>query len=482
MRSLHRSRFVRLLPTIAVGLVLLLALVAPSRKPATSSTSTGMPAIESLADCGLIQVPSITGYSGMQLNGGLAQPLGAEGNYEACSLTVSPNYEAHLRLDVLAWDANALAPDPTTVALRSLTFDISSNASWESKIGTGFGSTIVTQAVPGVADPPRSTTALELHLSYGGASVGSDMNSPSSGPTALAVSPDGSYQPLPGAHPMLSHFVCGGDASTQALRVIQCVMTADELNPGSGIELAQKFRVPVAATLQTVELAVGPLPYNIYTDQGTMFILDAEGQSEPPVNFNTGLFASHFYAPVGGRAAWVAPFQITDTPTLVPNHDYWLIVDTGLRYAVYMKDLTGTESPYFTTGIGPMFSRSATGHPFNYVPGRALDFRIIGTPANTVGISPHPPSLRALTLNVAPNPARGNVNVTWSSAVAGVRFEVLDERGRRVSLGDWQRAAEGRWTWSARNDRGQSVPAGVYFVHAVDGLGVHVTQRVVVLR
>jgi hypothetical protein len=476
-----RRRLARLLPTIAVGLLLLVTVASSSRTSATSAAGAAPEIQSSFGDCSLISEPVITGFETLQGGGALVQPLGTAGNLQACSLTVVPNVYVYGRLDVLLWDPTALAPDPTTVALRSLAYSISTTATWESKLGIGFGNTIVTQAVPGVADPPRSTTALELRAYFGNGTVGADPNSASSSPSALSVGPSGTYQPLPGSHPVLSHFVCGGDAGAQDLRLIQCVMTANTLNPGSGVVLAQKFRVPVAAALQTVEIAVAPADF-VYGDYGQILVLDAEGQSEPPVDLSGQLFSAQFVAPLNSRAAWIVPFGGSSTPALVPNHDYWLIVDTGLRFMVYMKTLTGTESPYFTTGIGPMFSRSASAHPFNPIPGYALDFRIIGTPTGTVSVGTPAPLRRALALSVAPNPARGNVNVTWSSAVAGVRFEVLDERGRRVSLGDWQTAAEGRWTWSALNNRGQPVPAGVYFLRAVDGLGVRAMQRVVVLR
>jgi len=475
----RRSRWLNLLPTVAIGL-LVLASLASSRTPPNSAAVPEPQFESSFGDCSLINEPVITGFESLQMNGALVQPLGTEGSLQACSLTVVPSPYVYGRLDVLVWDPTALAPDPTTVALRSLSYSISASATWESKLGIGLDGTIVTEAVPGVADPARSTVALELRAYFGEASVGADPNSASPSPAALSVAPGGAYQSLPGTHPVLSHFVCGGDASAQELRIIQCVMTTNSLNPGSGLELAQRFRVPAAATIQSVELAVAPATY-IYEDQGTILILDAQGQDTPPIEHDSPLFVAHYYAPSNGRAAWINPFGATSAPTLVPNHDYWLVADTGLRFMLYMRNLTGTESPYFTSNIGPMFSRSTSG-PFSLIPGRALDFRLIGTTVAPVSVGSPAPAREGLRLSVAPNPARGNVNVEWSTAVAGVRFEVLDERGRRVSLGDWQTAAAGRWSWGARNDRGASVPPGVYFVRAVDGSGMWAMRRIVLIR
>jgi len=482
MYRARKTRLLGLLPTVAVGFVLLVALVSPSRKPATSAAAPGLPTIESLADCALINEPAIASFENLQIGAGLTQPLGTVANFQACSLTVVPTPYMGGRLDVLIWDPATLAPDPSTVALRSLGFSISASETWESKLGMGLGGTVVMQAVPGVADPPRSTAALELRGAAGTGSVGWDPNTSSTSPAALSVDPGGVYQVLPGAHPVLSHFVCGGDAATQQLRLIQCVMSTNTLNPGSGVTLAQKFRVPRAATLQSVEIALAPVAFNSYPDRGTILILDAAGQSEPPAEFSSPLYQANYYAPDNGRAAWMYPFNAFYTPTLVPDHDYWLIVDTGLRFSVYMKDLTGTESPYFTSNIGPMFSRSASYGAFTLIPSYVLDFRLVGTPTTTVSVGSLAPSRAVLNLTIAPNPARANVSVTWSGAVAGVRFEVLDERGRRVSLGDWQTAAAGRWTWGVRNDRGAAVPPGVYFVRAVDGSGMRAMRRIVLIR
>lgn len=85
---------------------------------------------------------------------------------------------------------------------------------------------------------------------------------------------------------------------------------------------------------------------------------------------------------------------------------------------------------------------------------------------------------------VGPNPFDAGTSFRWSlPAAAHVRVDVYDLRGRRVaSLLDEERpAGEGSVLWDARDDRGSSVPAGVYFVR-VDVPGGSFSRRVVRLR
>src|SRR5262249_45862975 len=152
-----------------------------------------------------------------------------------------------------------------------------------------------------------------------------------------------------------------------------------------------------------------------------ILVLDAEGQDEPPTEFSSLLYQSNFYAPLGGLAAWVPDGGSAYRPTLIPNHDYWLVVNPGVRFNVYTRAVTGSESPYFKNGIGPLFSRFTGGQPFLLEGESALSFRMIGTTVAPVGVGPPAPSPSGLRLAVAPNPARGNVSVSWSSAIGSVR-------------------------------------------------------------
>ena len=90
-----------------------------------------------------------------------------------------------------------------------------------------------------------------------------------------------------------------------------------------------------------------------------------------------------------------------------------------------------------------------------------------------------------LALAVSPHPARGPVSValTLPQTEAEVMVDVLDATGRRVAELHRGGAAAGplRLTWSRTDQRGEAVPAGLYFVRALVG-SAQLGQRLVVLR
>ena len=61
------------------------------------------------------------------------------------------------------------------------------------------------------------------------------------------------------------------------------------------------------------------------------------------------------------------------------------------------------ELPYFDDGVGPFFQRASAASAAVPAADRALNFRIIGVPTGTVGVSPERP--RALALHTVPPPA-----------------------------------------------------------------------------
>ena len=103
-------------------------------------------------------------------------------------------------------------------------------------------------------------------------------------------------------------------------------------------------------------------------------------------------------------------------------------------------------------------------------------------PLGVLDVPTTPPARGDLQLRVAPNPSRGSSFVTWSGATGPLRFDVLDERGRRVAEGRGEASAEGRWLWRGTHDDGRPLPAGVYFVRARDDAGHAATERVVLVK
>jgi hypothetical protein len=98
-----------------------------------------------------------------------------------------------------------------------------------------------------------------------------------------------------------------------------------------------------------------------------------------------------------------------------------------------------------------------------------------------------PPATRnGLGLLAAPNPFRGNLEIRYRlPGTHASALEILDAGGRRVRLlevGDAPIAAWRSVDWDGRDDRGQAVSGGVYFVRLRTGAGTKVTTVVRISR
>ncbi|MEO5618225.1 MAG: hypothetical protein ABIS67_10670 [Candidatus Eisenbacteria bacterium] len=416
---------------------------------------------------------------------GITQPLGAAGNFATCILPTDVVPYSGLDLNVVYWDPGTLAPSAGTMALRSRSFAPTSVAYNLSR--HDLFPPVITQVLASVAEPPPQQLAVEFRIpSHSSMPRTATLveNDNSSLPSALRILPDGTRAALPGLHPVFFHEVCGGDATLQALRVVQCVMATDATLDPSAYEYAQKFRVPVAASVRWIELAFASNWPAGQLDWGRIRIVDAAGQATPPSTFGTAIADANvsvrIFDPIVG--AWDSHLDLPTFPVLQPDHDYWLVVNTVGDYELFYKTLTGAESPYFTTAIGGLYRRDMQGGGTTLMPGRTLSFRIIGTPTITVDHSTNTPAGTTLVLEVAPNPARGAATIAWAGSGEDVRIEVLDPRGRRVASRAVVSGASGRWTWNGAGDDGRAVPAGLYFVRARDSAGRSATTRVSLVR
>lgn len=93
-------------------------------------------------------------------------------------------------------------------------------------------------------------------------------------------------------------------------------------------------------------------------------------------------------------------------------------------------------------------------------------------------------SFNGSQLAVAPNPSRGETDLVFSlDASAGVSAWILDATGRIVRrlLDENRPAGEHRITWDGRDDRGEELPAGVYFSRVRAG-AVTVAGRIVLTK
>jgi flagellar hook assembly protein FlgD len=90
-----------------------------------------------------------------------------------------------------------------------------------------------------------------------------------------------------------------------------------------------------------------------------------------------------------------------------------------------------------------------------------------------------------LRLTVTPNPARQRVAIGFDlPSPDRIAVDVLDVTGRRIrALGGGTALAAGRHglSWEGRDDMGQPVRSGLYFVR-VRGAGTEAVGRVILIR
>jgi len=486
-----------LLSTLAVASLLAVAALAPR----AVSRPTAVPCELMLEQSGGVQpfvIPQGTGVN---------QPFNVTGTVAACSLTVDRQNWGFASLRLVQWDPDLLLPDPATVALRSRGFDAS--ALMYGWIRADFYPPVVTRSLSNVAERPRTTLAIDWRADVNAQTARYDPNGPAEIPAAMQYpAGGGARSPIPGDHAVLSHAVCGGNDTLQSLQVIQSVITTTVTSDSTCFDLIQRFRVPVRSRLQWIEVAFGQSPRPVYFDP-VMAILDAEGQSEPPLDSIPKSLVEAPYALFVDQPFWASHFDFDHLITLEPNHDYWLLVRVEHRFVLFSRMLTGQESADFTANIGPSFRRTSGEGKWIPERGRALCFKLIGVPleghiqprgrlggrprgeatldprrpepsaATATGVAPGP---AALQLRVHPNPARGAAFVSWSGAAGAMHIEVLDAQGRRVAGNAGQAAIEGQWMWNGVRDDGRVMPAGLYFVRGTDGAGRIATDRVALIR
>jgi hypothetical protein len=464
----------RALPSLLV-IALLFAAAAGMR-----SRSNGAAAAEVL--CDPVVSATTDAYPIAEL-WGVTQPFDPTTNVQACSLRVYSNYNANT-VQIIAWDSQANAPDPSTVVLRYFSFDPSAMAINHLRLDLG-SRPIVTQRLGHLADPPRTRLAIDFSAPYpfGSAEyVYYDHAGPAAVPSAQEYPvASGARQPVAGPHPVLSYGVCAGDGASQALLLAQCVMTADAPLDTTWYELLQTFRVPATVTMQFAEFALDP-PYSApYPEvNGLLQVLDAAAGS-PGVSAPLGQATFvNSYLPV---PAWASHFDLDTRPTLVAGHPYELLLRGQHLYRFRARALTGAESSDFTDGIGTLYGRSGPQGAWTPIPGRALSMRIIGTPVGSVD-APQPPLAPGarLKLSLSPNPSRGPVFASWGGGSGRAIIDVLDARGRRVNGVTLPAAGRGDWLWNGTSADGRIAPPGLYFVRAHDDAGRSAVERVVVVR
>lgn len=431
------TRRTRVLPPLVV-ILLLFALAIAGRTSRASSRGTGpvldwtycTPSIQSGGSDSLSAIYSYTASTQSRF----IQPIAGQASLAHVSLDVhDPNRgESTGRLSVVLWDPVALVPDPTTVALRSISYGMSQLAGDGAQMA--LDPPVVLQSVAGVAEAPRANAAIDWLMTYNNwypyneQDLAWTSNGDPATPRAYRFS-TGTADPLPGANGVLGHALCASDAATQQMRVCQSVMRCDTVPPPTAANaLVQRFRVPQRTDVGWIELAFGSL--GATSAVGSVAILDAQGSATPPTDASTALVQADLGGVTAG--AWGTHFDFDRSTTLEAGHDYWLWVTTSAYYSVYLRRMTGGESGAFTSSIGELWRRTSAAGDWSPLVARVLAFRLIGTPNVVVGVEPHDPAAASLHLTAAPNPATTASTIRWGGARGSVRFEVFDPTGRRV--------------------------------------------------
>lgn len=462
-------RMARVLPALLVSglfILLLSSWVVPKQSPQIMAGWKG--------PCAVYPTSGLD-YAAINFPHSVVQPVPFIGNVYACSLTIQRVYSSGY-LYVVQVDPTTLLPDPTTLALRTVYFDMTALA---------YGYTrreiyppVIVRSLPHVAEPPAPTLGLKYNP-YNSQQIAFDPDGAITAPQAYRVDSAGAASSLPGTHPVLRHTVCAGDSSVQSLSVAQCVMTTNTLCADTTIhEVIQKFRVPMPVQITGIDIAPGGVRVQPYGPQ-FVAILDAHGNDEPPATFTSADFLARADLPFYFQTIWMTSYDPDQHPILVPNHDYWLLVRSAHTYSLHGRIRTGSESDDFNAGIGSFHTRGGFGTgPWSERNDVSLSFRLIGSPAAgaaaTVGVGGS--RATSLTLSVAPNPSSGVPTVAWSGARGAVQLSIVDARGRRVG-GTRMSGAEGRWRAGERT----ILPAGVYFARVTDAQGT-VGERFVILR
>lgn len=471
-----RSPLLRLAPaTLVAGL--LIAVVFPSA--ARAERAPRAPAGAQAVGCAAGALNGTDAVFGITANTGVRQPFDLPVAAATCTLGLDYAW-SYAQAQVQVWDPLALAPDGRYVALRSRAYDTSRMSF--NHLRMDFSPPLVTAAVAHVAQPVPSFLAFDFQVT----SVSTQQNvhywsnGPVGMPAAFSYTTTGST-PLPGLHPVLALGVCPPEGADADLRVVQAVMTTTTM-PGLWYhDYAQKFRVPQRCELRSVEFPLG-VNYMGNVPLGHVAVIDAANLPEPPAAIPPSALAEADFLHYHTLAGWETHSPFATNPVLEPDHDYWLWVYTGFGYNIGLTYRTGGESVDFQNAIGATYTRPGPYQAWAPWSGYAMNFRLIGVPLAPAVSVPPAGSARGLRLTVEPNPATRLARVRWAGANGGgARFEVLDPRGRRVARFDGTGDA-GAWAWNGAAEGGGPLPAGVYFVRAVDRDGAVATARVVMLR
>ena len=106
---------------------------------------------------------------------------------------------------------------------------------------------------------------------------------------------------------------------------------------------------------------------------------------------------------------------------------------------------------------------------------------------STVGIDDPSSAASYADLSVSPSIARRTLRLRWSAPKSGIigTCQIVSVTGRVVRRFEMRlsgHAEKGSLAWNLRDDRGATIPAGIYFVQLDLGAGMRATQRIAIIR
>lgn len=142
--------------------------------------------------------------------------------------------------------------------------------------------------------------------------------------------------------------------------------------------------------------------------------------------------------------------------------------------------VVGIEDGTETIGIQYLASGKLNAAASGLAEGRAIKFSTVD-PSGGAAVEDEMASVRAGMLLARPNPACGAMQISYNVPVAGeVALRIFGPDGARVRtlLQGHVAAGAGTVEWDGRSDRGQDVPAGVYF-YRLSGAEFTVNRKIV---
>lgn len=385
-------RFLRALPSIAVGVLVVAAAAAQSdpssplrrllpaprgtfAKPAASGAAASgpregaSPAAVNAISCYVLTPTATTGRPPFAT---VWQPdvVTATASGLSFSLLSGSGAATTFTAEIAFFDPNSTDPRMSIYALHRST--LTASGTGLESIGCPIDRPIVIRRLEG--DPVTLTVGLALRSdSPDPVEDAYEPNGPARFRPAMYEAGAIGFVPLPGPNPVLAHEVCGEMDAGDGLHVVRQLL-ASNVTVSASLEMVQTFETAVTATAEWVELAVAAPPGSPVPLDVRIFEL---GGTVPPVD---PLPATSTAAVMEGATlappVWGATVPLAEPARLEPGRRYALAIvcdGTWSFGAAAAPDGSAYEG-------GELWTRNGPGGPFTLDSDRDLSFRVIGRP------------------------------------------------------------------------------------------------------